>query len=86
LSGIKRYRRRADEPFPVRGVPGGWRDPWDAPIDYVEVRAFAEAQEQRTLDRVNVLRVASDTDVRRETIQLLPAMARRMRRSLHAAW
>jgi hypothetical protein len=36
---------RNDPPlrFPVRGVPGGWRDWWDDPDDSAEFRARAEA-------------------------------------------
>jgi hypothetical protein len=33
--------------FPTRGVPGGWRGWWDDPNDHAEVRAQAEAVEQR---------------------------------------
>ncbi len=33
-------------PFPVRGVPGGWRDPWDDD-DTAMVRARAEDAERR---------------------------------------
>ncbi len=33
--------------FPVRGVSGGWVDPWDDPDDHAELRARAEATEQR---------------------------------------
>lgn len=38
---------RRDEPFPVRGVPGGWVDPWDELIDHAQLRAQAMAAERR---------------------------------------
>jgi hypothetical protein len=33
--------------FPIRGIPGGWRDPWDEPDDHAELRAQAERAERR---------------------------------------
>ena len=33
--------------FPVRGVPGGWRDVWDDLDDSAALRARAEDAEQR---------------------------------------
>jgi hypothetical protein len=36
-------RHRADEPFPMRATPGGWRDPRDEPIDHAELRASRNA-------------------------------------------
>ena len=44
--------------FPVRGVPGGWRDVWDDPDDSAELRARAEATERRQLARAERLGVA----------------------------
>jgi hypothetical protein len=40
---------RNDPPlsFPVRGVPGGWRDRWDDPDDSAELQAQAVATERR---------------------------------------
>jgi hypothetical protein len=40
-------RHAPTSPFPVRGVPGGWRDLWDEPNDHAELRAKAEATERR---------------------------------------
>ena len=36
-------------PFPVRGTPGGYRDPWDS--DYV---ARAHAEQQRVRDAIQL--------------------------------
>ena len=36
-------------PFPLRGVLGGWRDPWDSPHDHAQLRANAEVIERRQL-------------------------------------
>jgi hypothetical protein len=33
--------------LPVRGTPGGWRDPWDGPDDHAALRAEGEALERR---------------------------------------
>jgi hypothetical protein len=35
--------------FPVRGVPGGYRDIWDDPNDGAQLRARAEATDQRLM-------------------------------------
>ena len=41
--------------FPVRGVPGGWRKPWDDPDDSAQLRARAKASERRQLQCAQVL-------------------------------
>lgn len=41
--------------FPVRGTPGGWRDPWDDPDDAAEVRARAIEAERLMAERVREL-------------------------------
>lgn len=38
---------KIETPFPIRGVPGGWRDWWDDPDDSAQLRAQAEADERR---------------------------------------
>ena len=44
-------RHERDLPFPVRGVPGGWRDCWNDPDDSADLRACGEAIEHLTLAR-----------------------------------
>ena len=46
-------------PFPVRGVLGGWRDPWDDPDDHAALRAEVEATERRQMRRAEVLGVGN---------------------------
>ncbi|MFN8676116.1 MAG: hypothetical protein U0Z70_07030 [Thermomicrobiales bacterium] len=41
--------------FPVRGTPGGWRDPWDDPDDAASMRARAIEAERLTDERVREL-------------------------------
>jgi hypothetical protein len=50
---------RNDPPltFPVRGVPGAWRDWWDEPDDSAKLRARAEAAERRQMAKAEVLGV-----------------------------
>jgi hypothetical protein len=43
--------------FPVRAVPGGWREWWDDPDDHAELRASAEATERRHPARAEYLGV-----------------------------
>jgi hypothetical protein len=45
---------RGDVPFPVRGVPGGWRDVWDDPDDAAALRSRVEAAEAHLLARVAI--------------------------------
>ena len=40
---------------PVRGVPGGWRDPWDVPDDHAELRTQAETDKCRLTARIQVV-------------------------------
>jgi hypothetical protein len=48
---------RLDPPlsFPVRGVPGGWRDIWDDPDDHEELRICAGTIERLSLSRATNL-------------------------------
>lgn len=41
--------------FPVRGTPGGWRDPWDDPDDTGELRERARLEDQRAEERARVI-------------------------------
>ncbi len=43
--------------FPVCGVPGGYRDPWDTPDDHAELRVQAGAEERRRQELALCLRV-----------------------------
>jgi hypothetical protein len=58
---------KVETPFPVRGVPGGWRDCWDDPDDSAQLRAQAERQERRQIARVEVLGVAWRAQIAAET-------------------
>ena len=42
-------KRKTAPIISVRGVPGGWRDPWDSPGDNGKLRAKAEAAERYQL-------------------------------------
>jgi hypothetical protein len=57
---------RGDVPFPVRGVPGGWRDVWDEPDDSAELRACAEEAECRLMTRVAVTGWRWQREIQRE--------------------
>jgi hypothetical protein len=61
--------------FPVRGVPGGWRDCWDDPDDHAELRARVEASEAHLLARVAITGRRWQQEIARE-----PARKRRGRR------
>jgi hypothetical protein len=54
----RKLRSDADPPWPVRGVPCGWRDVWDGPDDHAELRARAEAVERRQTRLAETLGVA----------------------------
>jgi hypothetical protein len=43
---------------PALGVPGGWRDPWDAVDDLTALRAQAEAAERRQEEAAVILGAA----------------------------
>jgi hypothetical protein len=64
-------------PFPVRGVAGGWRDPWDEPDDSARLRARAEASERRQLRRAEVLGVAWRAQIAAEKAAPAPHRANR---------
>ena len=53
-------------PFPVRGTPGGWRDPWDGPDDHERLRAEAEAAELRIEQRAAALAPGWQAEVEAE--------------------
>jgi hypothetical protein len=55
--------------FPVRGVPGGWRDWWDDPDDGAELRARAETAECRQTMRAEVLGAVWQGEIREERRQ-----------------
>jgi hypothetical protein len=52
--------------FPARGVPGGWRDWWDEPLDHAALRVEAEAAERRLLSAALVLGAAWQGEIRAE--------------------
>jgi hypothetical protein len=58
-----------ETPFPVRGVAGGWRDPWDDPDDVVQLRTRAEACERRQLRCAEVLGTVWQGEIREERRQ-----------------
>jgi predicted RNA-binding Zn ribbon-like protein len=62
-------RADRDEPLPVRGVPGGWRDWWDDPDDTAELSARAEVLERRHLARAAVLGRRWQREIREEQRQ-----------------
>jgi hypothetical protein len=45
----------APVPFPVRGVPGGWRDPWDGPEETDQIRAETEAFERQVVAHIAII-------------------------------
>jgi hypothetical protein len=53
-------------PFPIRGVPGGWADPWDEPIDDARLREQAEAAERQQLMPAEILGVVWQREIREE--------------------
>lgn len=47
--------------FPVRGVPGGWRDPWDDPdLDPERLRLGAAERARQAEERAATIRAAGD--------------------------
>ena len=56
-------------PFPVRGVPGGWRGPWDGPDETAELRASAEAIERRLAITVQRVGLELRAEIREERRQ-----------------
>jgi hypothetical protein len=66
--------------FPIRGVPGGWRDPWDID-DSAELRAMGEAAERDLEARVATIAPAWQREVERERTTVAHALrsARRSR-------
>jgi hypothetical protein len=60
----KRENTKREHTFPVRGVPGGWRDVWDDPDDAAELRERArladELTEQRAREIAQQLRQEQD--------------------------
>ncbi len=72
-------------PFPVRGTPGGWRDPWDEPIDHAALRAEAEAAERELKRRAEAtrLQLLSEQEAeRREALRMLLDMGQPLRAGL----
>jgi hypothetical protein len=59
--------------FPVRGVPGGWRDVWDPPDDHAQLRAAAEAAEQRLGDTAARIGEGWQAEMRDERRQMREA-------------
>jgi hypothetical protein len=57
------FRHERNEPFPTRGIPGGW----DELGDHAELRARAEAAECRQLRRAAVLGTAWRAQIAVET-------------------
>jgi hypothetical protein len=55
-----------DVPFPIRGIPGDWKDCWDDPDDSAELRARAEAVERRHARHAAVLGVVWQGEIRAE--------------------
>ena len=55
--------------FPIRGVPGGWRDRWDEPHDPAQLRARGEAAEAHLLTQVAITRRRWQHEITREQAQ-----------------
>jgi hypothetical protein len=63
--------------FPVRGVPGGWRDCWDDPDDHAQLRARAETAERRQTRRAALLGAAWRAQIAAETPAHAPQQVNR---------
>jgi hypothetical protein len=68
---------RRTEHFPVRGVPGGWRDWWDEPDDCAELQAKAEVIERRFAVTAERLGQIWQTEIREERRQARADQRRR---------